>query len=128
MANSHLLPSCTHGLGRGILTQLGVLDFAGGIVVHASAGFGALACVSFLESRVTQDSITHNIPFVVLGTAILWFGWFGFNAGSALEAGSIATLAFLNSQIAASFAAFSWFLLNWYYKRKPQLISFVLVP
>lgn len=110
--------------GGGLLAQMGVLDFAGGIVVHASAGFGALACVSYLGGRSTQDSVSHNIPFVVLGTAILWFGWFGFNAGSALAANNIASVAFLNSQIAASFAAFVWFLINWYQTKKPQLLSF----
>ena len=110
--------------GGGLLAQLGVLDFAGGIVVHASAGFGSLACVQYLGKRATQDAVSHNIPFVVIGTAMLWFGWFGFNAGSALGVNQTASLAFLNSQIAASFAGFSWFILNWYLKQKPQLLSF----
>ena len=84
----------------------GVKDFAGGIVVHTTAGFSALASVHFLGSRAKilkskPDSTPHNIPFVALGTALLWFGWFGFNGGSALGSTGTAAFAAVNSEIAA---------------------------
>ena len=110
--------------GGGLLAQMGVFDFAGGIVVHITAGFGALAVVSYLGQRSQKEIVVHNTPLVVLGTAMLWFGWFGFNGGSALAVNEVASVALLNSQISASFAAFSWFLLHWFISGKPQLIPF----
>ena len=79
-------------------------DFAGGIVVHASAGFAALASVLYVGKRKFVDT-PHNIPFIALGTGLLWFGWYGFNAGSELKVDDITALAFLNTDLAASFAA-----------------------
>ncbi len=97
--------------GGGFLQSWGVEDFAGGVVVHEIAGFSALATVFFLGSRKIGDR-PHNLMFVALGTALLWFGWFGFNAGSSLRAGGDASIAFANTQIAASFAAITWILLD----------------
>ncbi len=97
--------------GGGFLQKWGVEDFAGGIVVHATAGFSALAAALwFGVSRVKNRP--HNLMWVALGTALLWFGWFGFNAGSALRAGGDAAIAFTNTQIAAAFAAVTWVFLD----------------
>ena len=93
--------------GGGFLQTWGVEDFAGGIVVHETAGFSALATVFYLGARKIKDH-PHNLMFVALGTALLWFGWFGFNAGSALRAGGDASVAFTNTQVAAAFAAITW--------------------
>lgn len=96
----------------GFLRKLGVLDFAGGTVVHMSAGFAALAGAVFLGKRNTHRnghaSSPANIPFVVLGTGLLWFGWFGFNAGSALGANGLATSAFATTNFASAAAMLSW--------------------
>jgi Amt family ammonium transporter len=86
----------------------GVKDFAGGTVVHMSAGFAALAGVLVLGKRKNSDHIPTNIPFVLLGTGMLWFGWFGFNAGSALAANSTAALAFATTTIASAAAMMTW--------------------
>ena len=112
--------------GGGMLADWGVLDFAGGIVVHALAGMAALASVLYVGKRNVQDSGAHNVPFVALGAALLWFGWFGFNAGSALDVGGIAVLAFINTQIAAAFAAITWLLLAWHYDRKPSFVEMLI--
>ncbi len=94
---------------EGLFKQMGVVDFAGGIVVHASSGVAALAGAVFLGRRKTQG--THrpaNIPFVLLGAALLWIGWFGFNAGSGLAADGIAVKAFLNTNTASAVAMLTW--------------------
>ncbi len=92
----------------GLFRNWGVLDFAGGTVVHMSAGFAALAGAVFLGKRkiLVEDSI--NVPYVILGTGLLWFGWFGFNAGSALGANSDAVIAFANTNIASATAMITW--------------------
>ncbi len=110
--------------GGGWMAQYGVLDFAGGIVVHAIAGMAALATVFFLGKRRVSEPEPHNIPFVALGTALLWFGWFGFNAGSALAVNEITTLAFINTQIGGAFAGVTWMILEWQLKKKPTLVGF----
>ena len=110
--------------GGGWMAEYGVLDFAGGIVVHALAGMAALATVFFLGKRRTTDSEPHNVPFVALGTALLWFGWFGFNAGSALAVNEITSLAFINTQIGGAFAAVTWLILDWIIQKKPSLVGF----
>jgi len=97
--------------GGGFFEKWGCEDFAGGIVVHTTAGFSALAAALYLGARKYEDR-PHNIPLVALGTALLWFGWFGFNAGSALRAGGDAAIAFTNTQIAAAFAALTWVLID----------------
>jgi Amt family ammonium transporter len=99
--------------GGGLLQQWGVLDFAGGIVVHAIAGMAALASVFFVGRRRTPDSGMHSIPLVALGTGLLWFGWYGFNAGSELQVDAVTGQAFLNTDIAASFAGPAWMLMAW---------------
>ncbi len=110
--------------GGGWMADYGVLDFAGGIVVHALAGMAALATVFFLGARRVSEPEPHNIPFVALGTALLWFGWFGFNAGSALAANEISALAFINTQIGGAFAAVTWMILDWTIQKKPTLVGF----
>ena len=99
------------GDGGWLGDRLGALDFAGGTVVHANAGAAALALTIVLGRRVgwpRDPGRPHNVPFVLLGSAILWFGWFGFNAGSALAANSQAAVAFMNTQVATATAALAW--------------------
>jgi len=108
--------------GGGLLASWGVQDFAGGIVVHAIAGFAALASVFYVGKRKVQDSQAHSIPLVALGTGLLWFGWYGFNAGSEFKVDSVTALAFLNTDIAASFAAMTWLLIEWRATRKPKFL------
>jgi Amt family ammonium transporter len=103
------------GDGGWIADHLGALDFAGGTVVHANAGAAALALTLVLGRRVgwpRDPGRPHNVPFVLLGAAILWFGWFGFNAGSALAANSQAAVAFMNTQVATAAAALGWSLVE----------------
>lgn len=108
--------------GGGILAELGVLDFAGGIVVHATAGFAALASVFFVGKRKDRSGL-HSIPLVALGTGLLWFGWYGFNAGSELAVDRITIVAFLNTDLAASVAGLTWLLLAWIFERKPKFVG-----
>jgi Amt family ammonium transporter len=107
----------------GILAKWGVLDFAGGIVVHNTAGFAALASVLFVGRRYVVENKPHNVPLIALGTGLLWFGWYGFNAGSELQVDSVTTLAFLNTDIAASFAAITWIVIEWIQHRQPKLVG-----
>lgn len=109
--------------GGGILQQWGVLDFAGGIVVHATAGFAALASVYFVGKRRRRELKPHSVPLVAIGTALLWFGWYGFNAGSELRVDDITTMAFLNTDLAASFAAITWLIIEWTKTGKPKFIG-----
>lgn len=99
--------------GGGILAEWGVFDFAGGIVVHATAGFAALAAVIFVGKRQVWITEPNNIPLVAIGTALLWFGWYGFNAGSELEVNGITIAAFFNTDLSASFAAVTWLIIEW---------------
>src|SRR5437762_6560539 len=108
--------------GNGLLAQWGARDFAGGIVVHASAGFAALASVLYVGRRKFVDT-PHNIPFIALGTGLLWFGWYGFNAGSELKVDDITAIAFLNTDIAASFAAITWPFVGRWYAKKPHFVG-----
>jgi Amt family ammonium transporter len=109
--------------GGGILQQWGVFDFAGGIVVHNTAGFAALASVLFVGRRRVLDRGPHSIPLVALGTGLLWFGWYGFNAGSELAVDSVTATAFLNTDLAASFAAITWLLVAWSLEKKPKFVG-----
>ncbi len=109
--------------GGGLFAQWGVNDFAGGIVVHASAGFAALASVFYIGRRRVIHKGPHSIPLVALGTALLWFGWYGFNAGSEFAVNSITTIAFLNTDIAASFAAITWLILAVIFEGKPKILG-----
>jgi Amt family ammonium transporter len=92
----------------GLFRQWGILDFAGGTVVHMSAGFAALAGAVFLGKRKKNTEVPANVPYVILGTGLLWFGWFGFNAGSALGANTDAVIAFANTNVASATAMITW--------------------
>ncbi|MBS1911364.1 MAG: ammonium transporter [Bacteroidetes bacterium] len=109
--------------GGGLLQKWGVQDFAGGIVVHAIAGMAALASVLYVGKRRVADSGAHSIPLVALGTGLLWFGWYGFNAGSEMKVDAVTGLAFLNTDVAASFAAAVWLLLAWTFEKKPKFLG-----
>ena len=109
--------------GGGFLQQWGVLDFAGGIVVHNIAGVAALASVLYVGKRHTADRGPHSIPLVALGTGLLWFGWYGFNAGSEMRVDSVTATAFLNTDLAASFAAVAWLFVAWLNEKKPKLLG-----
>ncbi|MFA5419912.1 MAG: ammonium transporter [Bacteroidales bacterium] len=109
--------------GGGIMAEWGILHFAGGIVVHATAGFAALASVIYVGKRQDRQSPPNSIPLVAIGTGLLWFGWYGFNAGSELAVDKITTLAFLNTDIAASFAAVTWLIVEWVKTGKPKFIG-----
>src|SRR5437870_161226 len=109
--------------GGGILAKWGVLDFAGGIVVHNIAGIAALASVLYVGKRQVEDRGPHSIPLVALGTGLLWFGWYGFNAGSEFRVDSVTAVAFLNTDIAASFAAIAWLAMEWLTNRKPKFLG-----
>ncbi|MBN1324084.1 MAG: ammonium transporter [Methanotrichaceae archaeon] len=113
--------------GGGWLAKAGALDFAGGIVVHISAGVSALAIAMVIGARKgygTDPMEPHNIPTTVLGAALLWFGWFGFNAGSALAANEIATNAFVTTNTSAAAAAVTWMILSWR-DRAPSALGIV---
>lgn len=110
--------------GGGFLAQWGVKDFAGGIVVHLSAGLAALASVFVVgKRRVTPDEqfLPHNVPFVALGAGLLWFGWFGFNGGSALAANGVASVAFVNTNTAAAAGMVVWLALTWWRENRPSV-------
>lgn len=106
----------------GFLRQMGVLDFAGGIVVHASSGVAALAGAIFLGRR-RESGRPANVPFVMLGAAMLWLGWFGFNAGSSLAANSTAVKAFLNTNTASATAMITWVVFDCLRGRKPSAMG-----
>jgi Amt family ammonium transporter len=109
--------------GGGVLQQWGVLDFAGGIVVHNIAGLAALASVLYVGRRRVVDKGPHSIPLVALGTGLLWFGWYGFNAGSEFRVDSTTAVAFLNTDVAASFAAISWLFTAWFLEKRPSFLG-----
>jgi len=110
----------------GWLRNLGALDFAGGIVVHVSSGVSALTLAILLGKRcgyAQQPFRPHNLPFTVLGAALLWFGWFGFNAGSALGANELAVNAFVTTHIAAAAAGLTWALIEWWHHGAPTILG-----
>ncbi len=109
--------------GGGLLAKWGVLDFAGGIVVHNIAGIAALASVLYVGRRSVADKGPHSIPLVALGTGLLWFGWYGFNAGSEFRVDSVTANAFLNTDLAASFAGMTWFAIEWLTSTKPKFLG-----
>src|SRR2546428_10153105 len=109
--------------GGGLLQKWGVLDFAGGIVVHNIAGIAALASILYVGKRRFVDRGPHSIPLVALGTGLLWFGWYGFNAGSEFRVDGTTAVAFLNTDIAASFAAIAWMAVDWMLSRKPKFVG-----
>ncbi len=104
----------------GWIRNLGALDFAGGTVVHITAGYSALAFAMVIKKRKGFNVVTmepNNIPFTVIGAALLWFGWFGFNGGSALGSNGLAANAFVTTNIAAAAAGLTWMAINWIFKR-----------
>jgi Amt family ammonium transporter len=110
----------------GWIGKMGAMDFAGGTVVHISSGFSALAAALVVGRRLGFGStayIPHNLPMTIAGAALLWFGWFGFNAGSALAANGLAASAFVVTHIASSVAALSWLLVEWFHKGKPTTLG-----
>jgi ammonium transporter, Amt family len=109
--------------GNGFLQQLGALDFAGGTVVHINAGVAGLVGALMLGKRKDPSYKPNNLPFVVIGAGLLWFGWFGFNAGSALGANGLAGAAFLNTNTATAMAAMAWMFTEWMHAGKPTILG-----
>ena len=110
----------------GWVRNFGALDFAGGTVVHISSGFSALACAIVLRKRLglgRENMSPHNLPMTVLGASLLWFGWFGFNAGSAVASGALATSAFVVTNTATAAAALAWMIVEWMYRGKPTVLG-----
>ncbi|MGE5839435.1 MAG: ammonium transporter [Deltaproteobacteria bacterium] len=110
----------------GWMAKLGALDFAGGTVVHISSGVSALAAALVVGRRLGYGStayIPHNLPMTITGAALLWFGWFGFNAGSALAANGLAASAFVVTHIASAVAALSWLVVEWVHRGKPTTLG-----
>jgi Amt family ammonium transporter len=110
----------------GMLWQWGALDFAGGTVVHINAGIAGLVGAYVVGKRIGwgRESMTpHNLPMTMIGAALLWTGWFGFNAGSALEANGSAALAFMNTFLATACAVLSWIFFEWIFKGKPSMLG-----
>ncbi|MDT8274013.1 MAG: ammonium transporter [Desulfomonilia bacterium] len=119
-------PVCHWVWGGGWLGEWGALDFAGGTVIHVNSGTAALVAALIVGKRKgyrSEAMYPHNLPFTVLGAALLWFGWFGFNAGSALASDGIATLAFFTTQIATGTAALSWILAEKIIRGKPTVLG-----
>ncbi|MCO4294780.1 ammonium transporter [Solitalea sp. MAHUQ-68] len=110
----------------GMLFKMGVLDFAGGTVVHISAGCAALAGAIVLKRRKSKEVQPANVPYVILGTGLLWFGWFGFNAGSALAANDLATSAFATTNTASAVAGLAWMLFDYARGKKPSVLGFCI--
>jgi Amt family ammonium transporter len=109
--------------GNGFLAKLGALDFAGGIVVHTTAGISALIGTLILGRRKQVLLIPNNMTLVVIGTGLLWFGWFGFNAGSAVAANGLAAQAFLNTNTAAALGGLTWLFTEWLITKKPTILG-----
>lgn len=109
--------------GNGFLAKLGALDFAGGTVVHINAGFAGLIGAIMLGKRREAILLPNNLTLTVIGTGLLWFGWFGFNAGSALAANGIAGAAFINTNTATAVAAVSWMFTEWIHHKKPTVLG-----
>jgi len=110
----------------GWLFKLGALDFAGGTVVHLTAGISALVCALVIGKRMKypqERAIPHNLTMTVTGAGLLWFGWFGFNAGSALASGQLASLAFVTTHLGAASGAFGWVVIEWLHRRKPTALG-----
>jgi ammonium transporter, Amt family len=110
----------------GWLHNLGALDFAGGTVVHMSSGFSALVMALVMGKRQGYPRITpppHNMTYTLVGAALLWFGWFGFNAGSALQANELAVSAFINTNTATAAAAIGWVIIDWLFNKKPTVLG-----
>ncbi|MDP3298780.1 MAG: ammonium transporter [Phenylobacterium sp.] len=119
-------PVCHWIWGGGFLSDEGVLDFAGGTVVHINAGVAGLVCAIVLGKRKgygVDNMAPHNLVLTMIGAAMLWVGWFGFNAGSALAANGLAAVAMLNTQVAAAGAILSWLVIEWVERKKPGMLG-----
>ena len=119
-------PMCHWVWGGGWMGEMGALDFAGGAVVHMSSGAAALAACLVIGKRKGYGKdpfIPHNLPLTVLGAGVLWFGWFGFNAGSALAADGLAANAFVTTHMAAAAAALGWIFVEWWHSGKPTTLG-----
>jgi len=122
------LPICHWVWGGGWLAKMGALDFAGGTVIHINSGVAALVAAIMLGKRKgwgRESFHPHNLPMTILGAGLLWFGWFGFNAGSALSAGETAALAFFTTQVATGAAVLSWLVIEWLVQKKPTTLGAV---
>ncbi|OPL16043.1 MAG: ammonia channel protein [delta proteobacterium ML8_D] len=120
------MPVCHWVWGGGWLGSIGALDFAGGTVIHINCGFAALAAAVIIGKRKgwgRESFHPHNLSMTIFGAGILWFGWFGFNAGSALTAGETAALAFFTTQVATGAAALSWIMAEWIVRTKPTTLG-----
>nr|MEA2799248.1 ammonium transporter, Amt family [Phenylobacterium sp.] len=112
--------------GGGFLGSMGVLDFAGGTVVHINAGVAGLMCALVLGKRKglgTDNMAPHNLVFTMIGASLLWVGWFGFNAGSAVTSGALAGAAMLNTQVATAAAGLTWMVIEWVERKKPGMLG-----
>jgi ammonium transporter, Amt family len=119
-------PICHWVWGGGFLGGLGVLDFAGGTVVHINAGVAGLMCALVLGKRKgypTENMAPHNLVYTMIGASLLWVGWFGFNAGSEWAADGIAAAAMLNTQVATAMAALVWMVVEWLHRGKPSMLG-----
>ncbi len=112
------------GVG-GFLREMGALDFAGGAVVHVNAGMAALAAALVLGKRRGKPALPHNLPLAILGAGMLWFGWFGFNAGSALAANGVAATAFVTTHIATAAAGLTWSFLDRLHHKRPTTLGMI---
>jgi Amt family ammonium transporter len=122
--DAKLIPELTSKAG--LIWQWGALDFAGGTVVHINAGVAGLVGAYLVGKRIgfgKEKMTPHNLPMTMIGASLLWFGWFGFNAGSALEANNFAVLAFMNTFLAAACAVLSWTFFEWMFKGKPSMLG-----
>jgi Amt family ammonium transporter len=121
------LPTAHWVWGGGFLQQMGAIDFAGGTVVHVNAGISALVMAIMLGKRedykIGSPITPHNIPYVFMGAAFLWLGWFGFNAGSGLAADGLAANAFLVTHVSTCAAAMTWMLIDWVHQKKPTTVG-----
>jgi Amt family ammonium transporter len=117
-----------HLWGGGWIGELGALDFAGGTVVHINSAIAAIIAAIIIGKRkgyLKETIMPHNLPMTVLGAALLWFGWFGFNAGSALTSGGLASLAFVTTNTSAAASTISWAFTEWYHRGKPTAFGAV---
>lgn len=119
-------PVCHWVWGGGFLSEAGVLDFAGGTVVHINAGIAGLVCALVLGKRKgygTDNMAPHNLVLTMIGASLLWVGWFGFNAGSAVAADGLAAVAMLNTQVATAAAGVVWMIVEWIERKKPGMLG-----
>jgi Amt family ammonium transporter len=119
-------PVCHWVWGGGFLSEHGVLDFAGGTVVHINAGVAGLVCALVLGRRRgygTENMAPHNLVLTMIGASLLWVGWFGFNAGSAVGANALAAVAMLNTQVATAAAGLTWMFIEWFERKKPGMLG-----